>query len=779
MILRALRLSLVTLLLYLLGAGGAPICAQEAPAAAAASFSSSGGQLAVDATQGLPALPFPGGERAALELPPEIWEPVTRLLGAGDHAIGYTPDEMGNYGRSTLLLSSVLRLFGDVRVLPRFSETTSQGLLDNAAKVGAYGYGWSEGGLANIAQRCYGLLDTSTGRRTMPIDTTAGVDELPVRLIWKGRDLEHWRALPGRVRTLIARLYTAAEEVGPWVRVAFDADLLCRLAGASDLRDVAVADLYGHAMAHRNDEHLGQLASLNRDNQRILAMTDLAYLGYATVLWLRHLERALQEYRQSDSTAAWSEAEENGKTAAATTLSAAGPATFRLPTPLGQILVGGRGDDDHREPAFIAVELGGNDAYGAGFGAPRSLGSPVAVVLDLAGADRYLDPAARAEEETRTPAPSFGAGVFGIGVLCDLDGNDEYEVHESGLGRGCCGSGILVDFAGDDRYYGGGRWTQGAAHCGIGALIDLAGDDHCSCAQQSQGLGATLGAGLLLDLSGTDQYVARDDGNISELYLGQSVAMSQGCGYGRRADLGDGHSLAGGFGLLIDGAGDDTYHAQVWSQGCGYWWGVGVLEDRAGNDRYRNGKYSSGAAAHFAIGIHVDLSGEDTYNVDNDTAKNQYQGHARDGSVGVFIDGDGDDRYELRTHCAGSGDLGSIGLFWDRRGDDRYRYVAETLGEGPWALTPPLGSTTHYDRFGSFRDDLPVYGIFLDTAGHDLYELEPSAGADAAEQWEQTAARWGDDRQWTMRRNANAWGLGFDASCYGDADDPSDHGEQR
>ena len=152
---------------------------------------------------------------------------------------------------------------------------------------------------------------------------------------------------------------------------------------------------------------------------------------------------------------------------------------------------------------------------------------------------------------------------------------------------------------------------------GVGALIDLEGDDEYDCVEQAQGLGGTLGAGLLIDVKGNDTYVARDDGNVSALYLGQSVAMAQGCGYGRRADIGDGYSLAGGVGILLDGAGDDRYHAQVWSQGCAYWWALGILEDRGGNDTYRNGKYSAGAAAHFAIGVCVDLAGERPHNATN------------------------------------------------------------------------------------------------------------------------------------------------------------------
>jgi len=683
----------------------------------------------------LPAQTHPGPERISLDIPVGIWDVVRHEVGAENRLIGYTATEMGNYGRSTLLLPTVLRLFEDARNIPRFSGKITDELIEDAGKVAEFGSGWSDGGLGEMARRCYRLLAVSTGRRVMP--DTLNVSRTPFGVPASAE--ADWRSLPASIRELIARLYGAAEEVRPWLLAAFDTDLLLEIGGADALETIRVEDLYRVAMTHRDDERFGQLATLDRNGFRLLDTVDLAYLGYATILWLRHVEYALQAYQTARETE--SPADE-------------AIASFRFRTPLGDVLVGGLTDDEHRDAAFLVVDLGGDDDYGPGFGASSSLASPIALVIDLDGDDRYVDSAAR--DTSVTGRPSFGAGVFGIGALIDLAGDDEYAVAESGLGRGCFGSGLLIDFDGNDSYLGGGRWVQGAAHAGIGVLLDLAGDDHYSCAYQSQGLGATKGTGLLLDVSGDDEYVARDDGNISELYLGQSVAMSQGCGYGRRADLGDGHSLAGGFGLLIDGDGHDTYHAQVWAQGCAYWWGVGILEDRAGNDRYRNGKYSSGAAAHFGIGFHLDLSGDDEFNLGNDTAKNQFQGHARDGSIGVFIDGDGDDRYAFRSHCAGSGDLGSIGLFWDRRGNDGYLYDAEPLGDGEWAKTPPLGSTTQYEPFRSFRDDLPTYGIFLDTAGEDCYD---------------TGGIGWNGRSWSMRRNANAWGLGIDADVYTESDE--------
>jgi hypothetical protein len=679
----------------------------------------------------LPALAPPDPSRAALEIPPEIWDAVRRLAGCADRRIGYEAGEMGRYGRSTFLLPTVLQLFADARTIPRFSGRVTDELLGDAGKTAAFGYGWSEGGLGEAARRCYRLLGVSTGRRVMP-DT---IDAAAVPFAVSPGERRRWLDLPDEIRELVTRLYVAAERARPWLHSAYDADLVLRLTGAEDLSSVAQADLHAIAMAHRNDERFGQLATLTPGTFALFETVDLAYLGYATVLWLRHVEFALHSYHAAGGSELLRGRALEG---------------LRMPTALGDIVIGGTGNDRHEDSAFLVVELGGDDRYGPGLGAPATLASPAALILDLGGDDRYVDPLA-ADTTSAAALPSFGAGIFGVGALFDLEGNDEYAVKESGLGCGCFGSGLLVDFAGDDDYVGGGRWTQGTAHAGIGLLLDLSGHDRYSCAQQSQGLGGTMGTGLLLDLSGDDEYVARDDGNVSELYLGQSVAMSQGCGYGRRADLGDGHSLAGGFGLLIDGAGNDDYHAQVWAQGCGYWWGVGILEDRGGDDRYRNGKYSSGAAAHFAVGLHADLAGNDRYNVGNDTAKNQFQGHARDGSIGIFLDGHGSDVYEFRSHCAGSGDLGSIGLFWDRLGDDRYVYDQGALEEGGWSDTPPLGSITRYEPFRSFRDDLPVHGIFLDTNGSDTYE---------------TGGIGGNGTTWTMRRNLNAWGLGVDGDVY-------------
>jgi len=240
--------------------------------------------------------------------------------------------------------------------------------------------------------------------------------------------------------------------------------------------------------------------------------------------------------------------------------------------------------------------------------------------------------------------------------------------------------------------------------------------------------------------------------------------MGQGVGYGRRADLWDSKSMAGGFGVLVDGAGDDSYSAMAWSQGAAYWWGVGILEDRAGNDTYRQGKYSQGAAAHFGVGVFVDLQGDDRYNTSRErmtdsfrnveqwVAENQYAGHARDGGLAICIDAHGDDVHTLRANSAGNADLNSIALFWDRAGDDQYLGIdIEPNPDNPNWVRQPLGTVTHYpDPTRSFRDDMLTLGVFLDTHGRDTYH--PSLARPQA----------ANDRTWSDRQSLTERAVAID-----------------
>lgn len=702
--------------------------------------------------------PDPAKLRENLAIPDALWARVLDGVDRGApgpsgtaRPIGFTSDEMKFYGGRDHLIRGVENLFRDVRVIPR--ETGR--ITDDLLKLGA------EGKFDEVLQRCWGLTDMPAGRMfpAVPRDgwgvkwaeKSATPEEVIVAAWTKSgwvRPLEYRTQrtdsisqLPPAVQRLVARLVVGANEASRW---CMDADVLAP-ADTDEALPAALRDplfrTRGDTVRRTRDtmrgpwtgEEYDQAATREHEAFKMIRSFDAARMAYATQLWAVHTKVGLEEWRDA-------------KVAAADL-----PAgRWTIATALGPVVVSGSGDDkldlaSMPLATWCVIDLGGKDRWSGAFGASGvSSFASVALALDLGGDDVW---------DGGDADVALGCGAAGIGAVIDLGGDDLWTVKSDGLGRGLFGTGLLWDVAGNDTYVVKTKWGQGAAHVGVGVLIDSAGNDKYECAEQSQGMGSTRGCGLLLDLAGDDAYVCRDDGNVSELYLNQSVAMAQGCGYGRRADLGDGRSLAGGWGLLVDGAGNDRYHAQVWSQGCGYWWGVGVLEDRGGDDVYENGKYSSGAGAHYAIGVHVDLDGNDRYNQGVAGTKNQYQGHARDGSIGVFVDGGGNDAYAFRPNCAGSADLASVGLFWDRAGDDTYAFTPDpppadgSAANTDW-LRPPFGTATVYRAANrSFRDDQASIGIFLDTGGKDAYP-------------EGTAAK--DGSVWREHPWAMSWGFGLD-----------------
>ncbi len=692
--------------------------------------------------------PDPAKLREALAIPDALWAHV--LEGADRGApgavrpIGFTSDEMKFYGGRDHLIRGVENLFRDVRVIPR--ETGR--ITDDLLKLGA------EGKFDEVLQRCWGLTDMPAGRMfpAVPKDAwgvkwaekTATPAEVIVAAWTKSgwqqrrqdvpRPVGDMSQLPPAARRLVARIVVGANEASRWLAAP---DAVVPAARVVSLLPESETMLHRRALDEMRGpwtgEEYDQAATREHAAFDRIRSFDASRMAYATQLFAVHAKVAIEEWREANVPAAELPA-----------------GRWPIPTALGPLVVSGSGDDTLDAAAmprgtWCVIDLGGKDRWNGAFGASgvTSLAS-VALALDLGGDDVWDGGDADA---------ALGCGADGIGAVIDLAGDDRWTVKSDGLGRGLFGTGFLWDAAGNDTYVVKTKWGQGAAHVGVGVLLDSAGNDKYECAEQSQGMGSTRGCGLLLDLAGDDAYVCRDDGNVSELYLNQSVAMAQGCGYGRRADLGDGRSLAGGWGLLVDGAGNDRYHAQVWSQGCGYWWGVGVLEDRGGDDVYENGKYSSGAGAHYAIGVHVDLDGNDRYNQGVTGTKNQYQGHARDGSIGVFVDGGGNDAYAFRPNCAGSADLASVGLFWDRSGDDTYAFTPDpppadgTAANTDW-LRPPFGTATVYRAANrSFRDDQASIGVFLDTGGKDVYP-------------DGTAAK--DGSAWREHPWATSWGFGVD-----------------
>ena len=274
------------------------------------------------------------------------------------------------------------------------------------------------------------------------------------------------------------------------------------------------------------------------------------------------------------------------------------------------------GDDIYRCHSFcqgagflgigLIAESGGNDQYSAaiysqGFGFVRGLG----LILEGQGNDRFF--AGGVYPDHREPGKAylsmsqgFGFGLRpwgtlagasgGIGILDDLQGNDQYLADYFSQGAGYWYSlGILNDTEGHD-FYAAGRYSQGAGiHLAAGILQDAAGDDHYLARYGvSQGCGHDLAVGFLFDNGGNDRYVGG--------------TLSQGAGN------------ANGFGVLNDNGGSDEYYLHDEGQGHGNTEvfrkldSFGILFDTGGDeDRYSLGGLNNKVRIHNRWGIQVDL----------------------------------------------------------------------------------------------------------------------------------------------------------------------------
>ena len=353
-----------------------------------------------------------------------------------------------------------------------------------------------------------------------------------------------------------------------------------------------------------------------------------------------------------------------------------GDILYHAETPHGLILFGGPGDNTYElnRPVALLVDAGGNDRYQGVIATSYDAAHPHSVVIDLAGDDEY-----------RGAAHGLATGRLGVGMLVDVAGDDTYHLERGSGGTGFGGVGVLYDLDGNDTYVGS-RFTQGAAIAGIGLLYDGAGDDAYTSFGFGLGFGGPLGAGAVLDMAGDDSYQC--GGKYPSGYNNASkpppkpqdptfqyTAMGMGMGLGRRILSREAkdhaYALAGGIGMVVDVAGDDSYTSSNFSQGCGYYFGSGLKLDLAGNDVHGGARYGHASGAHFGQGLFVDYAGADTY---GSTGPTYNGGCAWDHSAFVFIDaGIEGDKYEWsRSAGFGRADIGSWGMFADVGGDDTY-----------------------------------------------------------------------------------------------------------
>ena len=409
-----------------------------------------------------------------------------------------------------------------------------------------------------------------------------------------------------------------------------------------------------------------------------------------------------------------------------------GSVLYAEETSYGVIVIGGPGPNtyelDHR--FGLVIDVGGDDLYRGMIAASTDPEHGNAVVIDLGGNDTYDG-----------GALGLATGRLGVGLLVDQSGDDVYQMDLGSGGAGFGGLGILFDARGNDVYMGS-RFTQGAAIGGLGLLFDASGSDRYTSHGYSLGFGGPQGVGAVIDFQGDDQYQcgnkypsaynAEDAPNAKPGDpLFQYDCFGLGTGSGKRIltkrPEWQAHSLAGGWGLLLDIEGNDRYEGANFSQGHGYFFGTGLFLDLDGNDDYLAARYGHGSSAHYGVGFFNDRHGTDRY---RSTGPYYNGGVAWDHSVsamidagvdgdhyafapstgvgmgdysgwGLFIDEGGNDRYQAKKGFGHSSEHG-VGAFFDLKGQDTYDIPQDPVARGD--LRPSDGKTIRYPDGGLFVD---------------------------------------------------------------------------
>jgi len=376
------------------------------------------------------------------------------------------------------------------------------------------------------------------------------------------------------------------------------------------------------------------------------------------------------------------------------------PGRTVVETPHGPIVLRGSSGGGGTEDALLVIDFGGDDEYKS---VKEPEPRPVRIVIDLGGDDIYLSQSNF----------SWGSAMLGVSLLVDAGGDDDYRGGDWSIACGLAGHGVVWDLEGNDRYMGG-LCTQGVGVFGTGLLLDCGGDDDYHAGVFAQGFAGTGGIGVIVDRSGDDSYLAGRDEEDIWRRAKTWVTFAQGSAYSHRF----GHivteegkprkwkmtgQVAGGIGMLIDGGGDDRYHADVFGQAAAYWYSLGLLVDLGGDDRYRTTWYGQGVGTHAAVGCLVDVAGNDRYQ-----SRNTSQGCGHDFSAGILVDRAGNDEYRSVSLSQGAGNAASgIGILIDEGGDDSYR-----CRNHGWGIGRPLKD----------RPELAPYGFFIESGGNNTYE---------------------------------------------------------
>jgi hypothetical protein len=384
---------------------------------------------------------------------------------------------------------------------------------------------------------------------------------------------------------------------------------------------------------------------------------------------------------------------------------------FEFETPLGCVVLNG-GTPGHTYPAgrpyLIILDTAGHAMFNAG-AETSGINNPVSVLINMGGNSTY---------ENASPTEGhFGCGILGYGYLVDMAGNSKFVSKSLTQGCGFYGIGALLNLGGNN-VYDAFTGAQGAGFFGVGTLVNAKGGNTYHVYQQGQGYGYVRGCGILLDIEGNDTYVAED--KDIKFPAAQSKehnsSLAQGFGFGKRADYTDGHSLAGGVGILVNGGDDNKFSCGIFGQGAGYWYGTGILAALGKHNEYDGVWYVQASAAHFAIGSLYQAGGGNHFKA----TMNMAQGAGHDFSIGFLVNKGGDTVYDAPNLSLGGGNANGIGILWDQASGNTYNVTAGTT----------LGKANIGAR-GGLRDYMLCLGLFLNTGGgRDTYPADKKFALD-------------------------------------------------
>ena len=377
--------------------------------------------------------------------------------------------------------------------------------------------------------------------------------------------------------------------------------------------------------------------------------------------------------------------------------------------------------DDDRFEGDVRAVVGDSDANRVVLGGTKkaTYRGPAALVIDLGGNDTYERAAV-----VRDPDAS-------IQIVIDLAGDDVYS-GEQGIASAVGGCVLLVDVEGNDSY-SGARFTQAAATFGVACLIDLEGDDHYTMEDYGQGH-AMAGTALLYDVSGDDEYTAwayaqgggltwgfsalvdgaGNDSYLADLhwpdvYGNSGPEIYHGASQGYCTGIRSGGGMAGGVAALVDlGDGDDRYQSGNFSQGGAYFFSFALMYDDGGDDENFGTRYSQGFGVHQGVAVRWDRAGNDRY-----TCRSvAHTGMAWDEGVGYFLEDAGDDVYQCGDLALGGAAQTGIAIAIDGGGADQYKTGKSSQGG--------TGSSEYHNK--------PSLGVLVDLGGDkDSYSMEGRA----------------------------------------------------